>query len=186
MSETGDRIIQLQNDRLVVNWREVETGEPYPRYDAMVERFQRAMNDLNAFVDDDQLGHIAITQVELSYINHVEPPPSGDEARVGELLRGWPGTPEHHLGQPAQTRLQLTFEVPDVGNPPVRMFVSVEPVIHVDRQERQLMTLSVRGAPVADSVAAALKFVDGAHEHLVRSFLELTPEPMHSTWGLKI
>jgi uncharacterized protein (TIGR04255 family) len=170
----------------VVNWREVETGEPYPRYDAMVERFQRAMNDLSGFVEEEQLGHIGITQAELNYINHVEPPTAGDESRLGELLRGWPGTPEHHLGQPEQTRLQLTFDVPDVGNPPVRMFVSVEPVMHVDGQQRQLMTLSVRGAPVDDSVAAALKFVDGAHEHLVQSFLELTPEHMHSTWGLKI
>jgi hypothetical protein len=76
--------------------------------------------------------------------------------------------------------------VPGVGNPPVRMFVAVEPVMHIDGRQRQLMTLSVRGAPVDDSVAAALKFFDGAHEHLVQSFLELTPEHMHSTWGLEV
>lgn len=186
MSETGDNLIQLQNDRIVVNWREVETGEPYPRYDAMVERVQRAVNDLTEFVEEEQLGHIEITQAELNYINHVESPTPEDDVRLEKLLRGWPGTPQHHLGQPAQTRLQLAYDVPDVGNPPVRMFVSVEPVLHMDGQQRQLMTLSVRGAPVDGSFAAALKFLDGAHEHLVQSFLELTPEHMHSTWGVKI
>ena len=184
MSETGDDIIQLQNDRIVVNWRDVEMGERYPRYDAMVERFQRAVNDLSGFVKEEQLGQIEITQAELSYINDVGAPAAEDDVGLEKLLRGWRGTPQHHLGQPVQARLQLVFDVPDVGKPPVRTFVSVEPVMHVNGEQRQLMTLSVRGAPVDGSVAAALKFLDGAHEHLVQSFLELTPEHMHSTWGV--
>lgn len=185
LSETGADIIQLQNDRIVVNWRNVEAGERYPRYDVMIERFQRAFADLSAFVKDEQLGQIGITQAELSYINDVGAPATEDGVGLEKLLRGWPGTPQHHLGQPVQARLQLSFDVPDVGHPPVRMFVSVEPTMHVNGEQRELMTLSVRGAPVDDSEAAALKFLDGAHEHLVQSFLELTPENMHSTWGLK-
>lgn len=184
VSETSADIIQLQNDRIVVNWRDVEAGESYPRYDVMIERFDRALADLSAFVDEEQLGQVVITQAELNYINDMGAP-DNDGVGLDKLLRGWPGTPQHHLGQPVQARLQLSFDVPDVGHPPVRMFVSVEPTLRVDGEQRELMTLSVRGAPVDDSAAAALKFLDGAHDHLVQSFLELTPENMPATWGLK-
>jgi uncharacterized protein (TIGR04255 family) len=185
MSETGADIIQLQNDRIVVNWRRVDGGEPYPRYETMVERFDRALNELIRFVDEEELGQIEIVQAELDYINDVGASGAEHGVVLEKLLRGWHGTPKHHLGQPAQARLQLSFDVPDVGHSPVRMFVSVEPAMQVDGDQRQLMTLSVRGAPVDGSVAAALKFLDGAHEHLVQSFVELTPESIQSTWGLK-
>lgn len=184
MSQTGAAIVQLQNDRIVVNWRRVEGGEPYPRYHAMAERFQRAIEDLTEFVISEQLGRVDITQVELSYINAAEAV-ADDGGMLEMLLRGWQGTPQHHLGQPAQSRLQMSFNVPELGRSPVRMFVSLEPDMD-QGGTRELMTLGVRGQPADGSVGAALEFLRGAHEHLVRSFLELTPESMHATWGLNV
>lgn len=77
----------------MVNWRNVEAGERYSRYDVMIERFRRALADVSAFVKDEQLAQIGITQAELSYINHVAAPATENGVGLEELLRGWPGTP---------------------------------------------------------------------------------------------
>ena len=45
------------------------------------------------------------------------------------------------------------------------------------------MTLTLRGAPADTQLEGALAFFDEAHEHLDRSFLELTPTAMHAGVG---
>ena len=47
------------------------------------------------------------------------------------------------------------------------------------------MTLTARGAPLGPGLDGALKFLDLGHRWIVRSFTELTTDPMHKTWGMK-
>jgi hypothetical protein len=86
------------------------------------------------------------------------------------------------LGEPEQARVTLVFPVPDTGRPPVRMYVTVDPAQSPDGRPVFFLTLSVRGAPTDESLAAALRFMDQARSHIVRGFTELTPESMHATW----
>lgn len=76
----------------------------------------------------------------------------------------------------------MTFSVPDVGLPPVRMYVSLEPGQRADGRRVLFLTLTVRGAPGGAKMGDAVQFMDQAHDHLVRSFSELAPEPMHVAW----
>jgi uncharacterized protein (TIGR04255 family) len=184
LSEDGRELVQLQNDRLIVNWRQVDGAGDYPRYGGMRSRFEQRLRDLADFVETEQIGALEIVQAEANYINALEVSPP-ERPNPQDLLRAWTGTPDHHLGEPEQARVALVFPIPDVGRPPVRMYVSVDPAERPDGQPILFMTLMVRGAPADGSLAEALSFLDGAHDHLDRSFLELTPETMHSTWGLR-
>ncbi len=184
LNEAGTELVQLQHDRLIVNWRQADTSSAYPRYDRMRTIFEQRLADLAGFVEQQGLGSIEIVQAEANYINAVGVQPEG-RGHLGGVLRGWVGTPDHHLGEPEEARVALAFAVPDLGRPPVRMYVNVDPAQRGDGSPVLFMTLTVRGAPAGAGIADTLEFVDGAHEHLVQSFMELTAEPMHSAWGLR-
>ena len=182
LNAAGSELVQVQNDRLLVNWREGEPPNPYPRYPLMRALFEQRLGELRDFVERQQLGTIEVVQAELNYVNAL-PVEQGGQGRIDRFLRGWWGTADHHLGEPEQARVALTFSVPDVGRPPVRMYVAVDPAEGPEGQALLFFGLTVRGAPLHGMIGDSLEFMDRAHDHLVRSFTELTPEPMHEAWG---
>ncbi len=127
------------------------------------------------------MGELVITQVEATYINAIYT----DVRELGNLhriLRNWSSLSDHHLGEPEQARLNLAFLIPEMGNPPVRLYVGVETAQRLDEQPQVLLTLMVRGRPTGESIGSALEFMDQAHGHIVNSFTELSPTSMHSLW----
>jgi len=183
LSASGAELVQVQPDRLLVNWRaDDELPTKYPRYPHMREIFERRFSDLAQFTISEGLGELEVSQAELTYINVIEAT-IDDLGRVDRLLEGWSGTPRHHLGEPEQSRLTLTFLVPGIGQPPVRLYVEINPARKLNGEPVLFFTLTVRGRPGGGSLSESLKFLDDAHAHLVRSFDELTKESMHEAWG---
>lgn len=179
LNEDQSELVQLQHDRLTVNWRQTTTSV-YPRYPSVRTAFERRFADIRAFVAERGLGTVAVTQVEVSYINAVD----AAEGQIGSLdrvLRNW-HPPAMHLGPPGQSRSAFVFSVPDLGRPPVRMYVAVDPAQRPDGRPVLFLTLTVRGAPAGEDPANALRFMDQAHAHVVRGFAELTPDAMHAEW----
>jgi len=69
-SDDGHLMLQLQNGRLVFNWRRLEGGE-YPRWREVEPQFQSALQELTAFAADENLGQIEPNQWEVTYVNHL-------------------------------------------------------------------------------------------------------------------
>lgn len=179
LSEDHSSLIQLQHDRLTINWRQTTSGA-YPRYPAVRTALAERSADLSRFVAERHLGRLSVTQAEVTYINAIE----AEQAEMGNLVRvldHWQ-PPSVHLGQPEQARCTLVFNVPDVGRPPVRLYVAVDPAQRPDGRPALFLTLTVRGAPAGDDLEEALRFMDQAHAHVVRSFAALTPDAMHAQW----
>lgn len=181
LNEPQTELVQLQHDRLTVNWRQAVPDAPYPRYPHVREVFQRRFADLRDFVDDRHLGSLSVIQAEVTYINAIEPN-EGQLGRLGGALSNWQPPTSHHLGEPEQARAAMVFPVHDAGRPPVRMYVAVDPAQRPDGRPVLFLTITVRGAPAGDDLNAALRFMDQARNHVVRSFTELTPETMHTQW----
>ena len=179
LSDDLSSLVQLQHDRLTVNWRQVASSA-YPRYPAVRAAFEERSADLARFVSEHGLGHLSVTQAEVTYINAIDATEDalGD---LGRVLRHW-NAPSTHLGQPEQARCTLVFPVPGVGQPPVRLYVAVDPAQRPDGTPSLFLTLTVRGAPAGGSLEEALRFMDQAHDHVVRSFAELAPDAMHAHW----
>jgi uncharacterized protein (TIGR04255 family) len=182
LTEDETELVQVQNDRLIVNWREGNPPTPYPRYPHMRELFERRLRELAGFVEEHDLGALEIIQAELNYINAVDPP-DGQLGGIGHVLRGWSPPPYHHLGEPEQARVGLVFAIPHVGQPPARMYVDVNPAQRPDGSPTLFLTLTARGAPGSGTIGATLDFMDQGHDHLVRSFMELTAEPIQAEWS---
>lgn len=180
LSEDTSSLVQLQHDRLTVNWRQM-TSTTYPRYRAMRDSFAERSADVVRFTAEHGLGRLSVTQAEVSYINAID----ATEEELGDLgsvLRHW-REPSTHLGRAEQARCTLVFPVPDIGRPPVRLYIAVDPAQRPEGTPSLFLTLTVRGDPGGDDVDKALRFMDQAHAHVVRSFAELTPDAMHAQWG---
>lgn len=181
LNEGQTELLQIQHDRLSVNWRKATGDSTYPRYRHVRNVFEHRFRDLEAFVADNQLGDIGITQAEVSYVNAVDA--DGDQlGRLDRLLRNWQPPTANHLGEPEQAQAALVLSVGDVGRPPVRMYVAVAVAQDLNGRRFQSLTLTVRGAPGEQTLTSALAFMDQAHSHVVLSFTELTPESAHKQW----
>jgi uncharacterized protein (TIGR04255 family) len=104
LSEDGTRLIQVQPDRFLINWRAMDGTATYPRYPRMRETFALRFGELAQFVAEEELGELEITQAELTYINVINV--GRDElGHIDRFLKGWSGTAGHHLGEPEQSRV---------------------------------------------------------------------------------
>lgn len=182
LNDAGTHLVQVQPDRLIINWRAGDPPAVYPRYGHMRATFVRVCSDLAQFAADEELGDLEISQAELTYINVIETD-RDNLGRVETFLKGWAGTVDHHLGQPEQARMTLAFRIEGIGQPPVRLYAEVSPAEKSSGEPVLFFTLTVRGNPGGKSLEETLKFLDEAHDHLVRSFDELTKKSMHEVWG---
>lgn len=178
------RLIQVQQDRFILNWRRVQPDTEYPRYPSLRAELVDRLGQFEEFVQRALAAAIHVTQAEATYINDLTIdgplPPS-----IAEAFTQWRDAPGHHLGAPAEVRFAQSFVVRE--EPAARMYVSLDPaaIVRPDGTTARLFTLTVRGRPSGATVQDALDFLDQARDHIVRSFTELTAEPMHLRWGLR-
>jgi uncharacterized protein (TIGR04255 family) len=182
---TGNRLIQLQQDRLIHNWRRINESDAYPRYWAVREGFAEEYRRLETFVKDERVGDLTPDWCEVTYINHI-PRGSGWE-RHGELHRVFEviSSPTgRFLPEPEQGAFAFAYRIDDDTRHPVgRLHVSAKPGIRRrDEMPLLILDLTARGQPEGKGLEGVLRFMDRAHEWIVRGFTDLTRPAMQSLW----
>lgn len=181
---TEEYVVQVQRDRLVLNWR--RRGEDYPHYAQLRPRFVQVFTDFAAFLDDHQVGEITPTQCHVTYVNAI-PTDSidSDTDAVGGLLAGWSG--EHSstvsLG-PDAVAIWMRYPIEESpGDRVGYLSVNVSPALSNDKAEPVLiMEMTARGRPVSSDLAGVTKFTDAGHHAIVTMFASLTTPAMHTVW----
>lgn len=180
MSEDQTHLLQVQQDRLILNWRRMSDDAEYPRYPVLRAVLEHRLAEFSEYVDGAHL-QLRVTQAEVTYINDLGR--DGDlPPRLDEVARVWASNPGHHLGEPSEVRFAAAYPVPDAPGP-ARLLVSLDPQRRADGTPTVLLTLTLRGKPGGDTTQDALEFLDLGRAHVVRSFTELTAETMHERWG---
>ena len=83
-------LIQLQPDRLLLNWRRAGNDVEYPHYEAVSAEFRRVYSEFETFVSEHSLGVIEPNQCEMTYINHLDPiEPGAERPAPATLFRLW-------------------------------------------------------------------------------------------------
>lgn len=172
----GSRLLQLQADRLILNWRRSPDGGAYPRYPVLRAEVERRLADVQTLSQDRDGRPVAVRRVELTYVNLIagaEGPPALAEVivGVGEADVGW-------LGAPQEERLVRRWS--PVGPYELTLSCLAAPGATPDGVSALVLTLSVRGT--VPSSAAVWETLDAAHSHLVGSFTALTRPSMHEIW----
>lgn len=122
LSPDGSRLVQLQQDRLVHNWR--YQGEPYPRFEPLAEAFQGYQKSFFGLLETLRLPVPRVEQVEVTYINWI---PASWMNEVVTFVTT-PSLP-NGLGTPDSGALSKRFLVVDEGSPVGRLYLEARSAV---------------------------------------------------------
>jgi uncharacterized protein (TIGR04255 family) len=187
VDKTGSRLIQLQEDRLIHNWRRVSEEEPYPHYSGIRETFSGEYQRLASFVQkqEGRAGELSPEWCEVTYINHIQSVPG--RQGLGHLSRVFtfvaPPLANGFLPPPDFGEFGLAYAIRGANDQIGRLHARLGTAIRrKDGAPLLRFELTARGLPEGDGLDGVLAFMDRAHEHIVRGFTELTTPEMHSVW----
>src|ERR1700683_627589 len=182
LNEAQNELVQVQRDRLIVNWRQGARSEPYPRYSSIRSRFKSALDLFSAFAAAEKLGVIIPMQCEVTYVNHIS---AGEgwstHADIDHVMTVWESQySELYLPRPEDVAFDTRFLMADEKGVPLgRLHVQLQSAYRsVDKHPIFVLSLTARGAPQSADFAAAFRLFDQQHEWIVRGFACLTTKEM--------
>lgn len=169
------KIVQVQRDRLIHNWRKVSLNSNYPRYEILIKDFQEHFNSFNSFIEEAEFERIEILQYELTYANQI---PQGEAWEtledIGNIFPDfkWQTGSNRFLSKPQNIDWDTSFELPEKLG---RLHISIRSTT-LNNHPTLLFALTVRGIGGYDSPDSMQSWFDIAHEWIVQAFADLTNE----------
>jgi uncharacterized protein (TIGR04255 family) len=186
LNADGTRLVQVQQDHFIVNWRKLDTEATYPRYrsirDTLIEAFAR----FQSFLTEQHLEMPSVIQTELTYVNHIDArAKDGNRRPLSQIIQIWS---ERTLSgkdlQFEEASFHARYVMNDNGKPTGRLHINVEPQLYVrDNAPVYALTLIARAAPPTPDLGGALSSLDKGHKAIVEGFTEITTKQMHAVWG---
>lgn len=179
------RLVQVQSNRLIVNWRQLDTERTYLRFSGLMSMLSDAIERFQKFVEEENLGTITPDQVELTYVNHIR---SGDKGSrrdpLSKYLSCWKFESEYwNLGSAEETSFRSQYVLDRPGSASARLFVELDSGYTVSTREPiYVMNLIARGAPDSPDIQSTFKFLEDAHHWIVKGFTSLTTDEAHRLW----
>lgn len=182
LTKDEDRLIQIQRDRFLHNWKKVRPEDQYPRYKDVIDRFKERFAEFCSFVKAEDLGDIEPLQYEMTYVNHI---PKGEGwnslADVGDIFPDFTqhSNAERFLPTPDQVNWRTSFQLPEKQG---RLHVVIRNVQRTeDSHPIILFELTARGMPNDTSLDAMWEWFDLAHIWIVNGFTDLTDSDVRRT-----
>jgi uncharacterized protein (TIGR04255 family) len=183
----GAHLLQIQQDRIIHNWRKREAEQEYPRYETIRRRFELDLERFMDFLAAEDLGEVRPNQCEITYINAIEIPGEKDIFRLLERITPlWTGRfSETYSLELENAAIQSRFVLRDPEQHPFgRTHVTFAPgILAVQGQPIMRLEITTRGKPREDSIAEAFRLFDDEREVIVRTFAAVTTPEMWEIWG---
>ena len=180
------RIIQLQPDRFLHNWRKSAPANEYPHYDKVFQLFQSHLTTFLKFVEDHKLGSVVPKQYEMTYVN-ILPEGAGwqtfadIEAVVPDFR--WRND-QRFLPSPDSIDWRTSFPMPDECGRLHMHLQSAE--LRTDKSRVFRFELTARGIGKEASFETMPAWFEVAHKWIVRGFADLTgTEIQRDVWRRK-
>ena len=180
-NEPGDHVLQLQQDRIAVNWSKSESDDDYPRYETIKAFLVEAWRRLEAKLDDLGLTMPPPSVCQVMYVNELGASQGWkSSADTTKLISPWGGSmSDNFLPADRHEGLLMHFHLPgDQG----WMNINGRTADLDDRIF--VLTLVSEGWPPSPDLDGVLGFMDLAHEWIVKAFTSVTTEEAHREWGL--
>jgi uncharacterized protein (TIGR04255 family) len=185
LNESRLQLIQVQQDRFLRNWRQLEGDEPYPRFRALLGQFRQEWEGFLAFVREENLGEPAVNQCEVNYVNHI---PLGAGWNSFSELPGVFTLLADRAGDGSLPKLDFLswrarYDLPNGGG---KLVVEMNPAFRGrDLKLVLVLGLTARGRPASASMDGLLPWFEVAHRWIVTAFDQLTSTEMHNLWKKK-
>jgi uncharacterized protein (TIGR04255 family) len=186
VSEDESEVIQLQNDRLVFNWRKRGGNDKYPGYDEFMKpSFIRLWNEFHDFLGDNNLASPQIIQAEITYVSHI--PKHEGWNRIADWSEVFtsiaPPRADGILSNPESAAFGCTFVLPD-GRTRLR-FDAKHAFRPNDANEVIALNILARGKPESSELQSVVDWFDEGRRWVVRGFADFTTDKMHKHWEIE-
>jgi uncharacterized protein (TIGR04255 family) len=181
LNENGDHLLQLQGDRLILNWRKIGASA-YPRYETMKPHLLALWETFVAFLAEEGISQPKPLHSELTYLNHIDLDAEITKGRkLEEVFAYWAGGPTLFLEETLVSRASSTLVLPDGTG---QITVSFQPAVSLDgaKQVTQLVFTTHMGIASA-STADVGATLDRAHDLNIRAFREFITDRYQQEWG---
>lgn len=186
LSEDGSSLIQIQEDRFLVNWKRmpIEGDRPqydieYPSYDTIVVLFESYWGKYNEFLQSEGIELVDVQQQELTYINHISEENGLSDIGRGHIFVDHLEAKEEgrFLPAPEAINWRTSYVLPDNCG---RLHMTVQSAIR-----RQDSAPIVRFDVTARGVGSdgLRSWFDLAHEWITHGFADVTSPELHQVWG---
>jgi uncharacterized protein (TIGR04255 family) len=181
-SEDGSSLCQVQQDRIVHNWRKREAA--YPRYEAVRADLSKDLDDFEEFLISEDLGPLRFNQSEISYINTIDLPDNADpHGAIEQIVSIWKKTDSAERDL-EDVLFRARYLVKKDGVAHARLHVSLTPAVRTTTMAHVVqLDLTFRGKPDGDDRVSAFVLLDEGRAAIVKAFTELTTPDMHTHWG---
>src|SRR6266536_5879861 len=181
----GYELIQIQQDRVIHNWRKRDEQQRYPRYETIRDRFRIEVERFTKFVSDENLGEVKPNQCEVSYINVIDLPDGENPHQYLERITPlWAGNySEEFLLECENVSFQTRYVLREDDKPFGRVYVTFASVFRVqDSRPVIRLEITARGRPKNASIDEAFRVLDDERKIVVRTFAAVTTPAMHELW----
>lgn len=189
LTERGEQLIQVQQDRFVHNWRKRTDEDEYPRYDQLVTEFRQELREFKEFLAQEGIGDLDFTQCEVTYVNQISVEDWPIHQQLERVIAPWSGNlSDAFLPIPEDSRLAIRYVIPSsdasTETPLGRLHVTANPAFRIsDRKPMIVLTLTARLKSDGSGLEGVARALDSGHEWVVRGFASITTPYMHQIWG---
>ncbi len=174
------RLIQVQRDRLIANWRKEERSAAYPRYSSLRVELENRVAQFSEFLASQHQGPLKPNAIEVTYVNQV--PLVGKSPNLSDIVSLLQSAPDE-AGSPVETDLSVRFDASaQLERESATLVINAQRSSTVD-PPLAVLQLSCN-IPVHD-LSDAFDALDKARYHVVQSFQSVTTDKMHEEWGIE-
>jgi uncharacterized protein (TIGR04255 family) len=186
LSQDETRLVQVQHDLVVHNWRRMDSTTEYPRYSVLREGLSRYLHDIEEIIGLEEKGALQPNWCEVTYINHIDASSPGSRLALSDVLSMVsPIESPQFLPTEEDAQFASRFRIEEDGAPIGRLTLAAGPAVSAnDGREVWAVTLTARAQTSAPTIDAAFARLDLCHEWVVRGFRDSTTARMHQVWGL--
>lgn len=180
LNRDRSELVQVQPNRLHLNWRTLDKVANYPRYPYLQQEYGKILDKFSSWSNANNLGQINPTQCEIVYVNRI---PLCDDGGVEQGLTYFFPWLSNLQPMTEDGLFQFRFRlVDDDGAPIARLTFALNYGPDQSGKREARLELLVRGRPRGHSQADILSFFDEGRKVIVNKFAEMTSAQAHKIW----
>jgi uncharacterized protein (TIGR04255 family) len=180
-TESGEKLIQVQRDRFLVNWRRMSEEQDYPRFENVFEAFLEHAEKFKDFLSSNGLGSIEPLEYELTYSNQLfEGEDWENISNIGELFPDFSW--RESSPKPNEIKWHTTWPLPE-GRGNLR--TTIQSGKNSENKKSILrFDISAKGMHESAELLESMRsWFELAHEESIEVFEHMTSESVRDQWG---
>ena len=176
IDDKNSRLLQVQKDRLVLNWRLGSEPTSYPRYKELRKEFTRLYDIFVKFLAERAIV-VTAAATEVTYINVIgdDTPTSLDDV-LNFMVR-----PPILPSAPLESDIQIRFDTTALTTHNSNLIITTS---RDTSREPSPLALQLSSHGQVDEGSDITVSLDASHHLIVTSFRDITTPAMHKRWEL--